>query len=113
MLICNAQVSDTPAEQDANQADNVEGFWGTKRHEVVAQICKPLNAGTITREKADQLLVEMGVDSCKAATGQDNIFNFMSYSPDECQRELTPGQVKYMQAAIMNYRPLLYKNSQA
>ncbi len=107
------QVEDTAFDQNPHDVDDAK-FWGkTQTHDVLARICKPLSEGKITREEAGKLAVELGVDSCKEQPGVDNIFNYMSYSPDECQMELSPGQVQFMQQAIMKHRPGLYKAAQS
>jgi hypothetical protein len=36
---------------------------------------------------------------------QDNMFNTMSYVPDQCSMIFSPGQVERMQWAIAAYRP--------
>lgn len=106
-------MEDTPFDQNPQKVDSRK-FWGkTQTHDLLAKVCKPLAMGKITREEAGKMAAEMGIDSCPDLPGEDNVFNFMSYSPDECQMELTPGQVKFMQQAIIKHRPGLYKASQA
>jgi hypothetical protein len=106
-------VDDTPVEQDANDADD-QMFWKPyKRDDLVAKVCKPLDEGRITRERANQLLVELKIDSCPQSSGADNVFNYMSYAPDLCQRDLTKGQVKHLQEATSQWRPKLYQKSLA
>lgn len=49
----------------------------------------------------------VGLDSCPALPGADDIPNFMNYSTDECMDHFSPGQIEMINFALGNYRPTL------
>ncbi len=49
----------------------------------------------------------VGLDSCPALAGADDIPNLMNYSTDECLDHFTPGQAARMVWAVELFRPLL------
>jgi Pregnancy-associated plasma protein-A len=49
-------------------------------------------------------------DTCPMNRGLDPLNNVMSYSPDFCTYELTPGQMARMMAQVRQYKPYLYCN---
>jgi Pregnancy-associated plasma protein-A len=50
------------------------------------------------------------VDSCKLRRGVDPLNNVMSYAPDFCMREFTPGQMTSMMAQIRLFKRYIYCN---
>ena len=102
-------MGDTAVEMDPQDADNP---WRRLTRQLMQQVCTPLQRGNITKEQARQRLVQMGIDSCPDQPGSvDNVLNYMSYSPDACQCELTPQQIQRMQSSTRSHRPQLYSNS--
>jgi Pregnancy-associated plasma protein-A len=49
-------------------------------------------------------------DTCPLNRGLDPLNNIMSYAPDFCAHELTPGQMARMMAQVRQYKPYLYCN---
>jgi Pregnancy-associated plasma protein-A len=50
------------------------------------------------------------LDTCPLNRGLDPLNNIMSYAPDFCTYELTPGQMARMMAQVRQYKPYLYCN---
>lgn len=50
------------------------------------------------------------MDSCKQQPGLDPLNNVMSYIPDFCSHEFTPGQGARMMSQIKQYKPYIYCN---
>ena len=49
----------------------------------------------------------VGLDSCPALPGADDIPNLMNYATDECWDHFSPGQVDLMLKAVQDFRPTL------
>lgn len=49
----------------------------------------------------------VGLDSCPALPGADDIPNLMNYATDECWDHFSPGQVAFMVKAVQDFRPTL------
>jgi Pregnancy-associated plasma protein-A len=50
------------------------------------------------------------IDTCKLRRGIDPLNNIMSYSPDFCGNEFTPGQMARMMTRTRSYKPYIYCN---
>lgn len=75
------------------------------------QVCIPYRKGQLTREEAGNLVAQMGTDSCPNQPGLDNLWNFMSYVPEECMMMLSKGQIERMWAEVKLNRPRLFAAS--
>ena len=51
----------------------------------------------------------IGVDSCLAGAGNDDVKNFMNYTDDLCMDHFTPGQVQRMVEQTSALRPGIYR----
>jgi len=49
----------------------------------------------------------LGLDSCPALPGSDDIPNFMNYATDACWDHFTPEQAQFMLEALQEFRPTL------
>jgi hypothetical protein len=54
--------------------------------------------------------VNIPIDSCPSSKGIDPLNNVMSYVPDWCAYEFTPGQLARMLAQTLSYKPFIYCN---
>uniref|UniRef100_A0A383V5X5 Peptidase M43 pregnancy-associated plasma-A domain-containing protein n=1 Tax=Tetradesmus obliquus TaxID=3088 RepID=A0A383V5X5_TETOB len=85
-------VEDTPPNQD------IEAHGGGTEAATLAGWCSDFRNG---KSPASSAL--SGLQSCPGF--QDNVFNTMSYVPDQCSMIFSPGQVQRMQWVIAAYRP--------
>jgi hypothetical protein len=87
-------VTDTPPNQD------IQSYAGGTEAATLAGWCSDFRNG---KGPASSALSDL--QSCPGF--QDNMFNTMSYLPDQCSMIFSPGQVERLQWAIAAYRPKL------
>ena len=87
-------VPDTPLNE------NIAAWAGPRRLTKLAAWCTAFRNG---KQPDPKDLLQF--NSCESPYGVDNVFNLLSYLPDECCMLLTTNQIARMQWAIAKFRP--------
>lgn len=94
-LVAGDAVPDTPVNQDIETYAAKENLFNS-----LAGWCTDFRKGA-----APKLEELMPFNSCPPAEKTDNVFNMMSYVPDQCYMVVTANQIARMQWAVATFRP--------